>query len=183
MGALWWSGRGLGGVSEGAAGPVTFQVHNQGGTPMRLQAVFGGQPFKATVRPQGDGEHVLLLPENTWCPTPCPGQGPVPEHDCARPPEVSLQLQPGEKAESTWEGLELVTRVRACDGGLGAYCQEAVASLPGAYTVEICGVPVAQEDGAPPLAGTAPDGGSEPVCGAVDFALPAAGPVVLGLGG
>lgn len=120
--------------------PVDVVVLNRTRAPLYFQA------STAVTRPRFDlyaqfsgAERRLDIPENQFCPTWCPAEGPVPEHDCARPDPAVVRLAEGGGLRLAWSGREAVTTVRSCASQGLRSCLSDTPTRPGLYEVEVCG--------------------------------------------
>jgi hypothetical protein len=190
MGTAWWTGRDVPGAQPGkesrAATPVLIEVHNAGAAPIYFDATWQ-QPLRFDVIARVCGrERRLEIPENDFCPCPCPNEGLPRCRDCGRPPPAVLRLDPGARATLGWSGGEAAGTRRVCDRPQGVFCTQNRAAMPGPYTLEVCAWPAAtpgKPDSSNPerLTGSVPTGKSE--CRRVPFRLPAKTSVTVRFGG
>jgi hypothetical protein len=188
MGSTWWTGRdippGQVSVSTGAS-PVTIEVHNDGDAPIYFDATWQ-QPLRFDILAQVcSREQRLELPENHFCPCPCPASGASRCRDCGRPPPLMQRLPPGEQITLRWSGTEEVGVRRICDKGPGELCMSGRVTLPGSYELEVCAYSTVQggqldAHDVNRLQQAIPAG--QQICRRVAFQLPASVPVVVHFG-
>lgn len=121
-----------------AARPVQILVENRSGAPLYFAATTAAKrPRFDLYAPQADGRR-LEIPENQFCPTACPAEGPIPEIDCGRPEPGAVALAEGAELRLNWSGLESVTRLRACAERADGACIIETPAYEAHYEIEIC---------------------------------------------
>ncbi|HMC98229.1 MAG TPA: hypothetical protein VKG92_11275, partial [Flavobacteriales bacterium] len=187
LGSAWWTGRDNQDLAPGethAPTPSTFVLINDGAAPLYLRSILNKPARFDVLLSQGDSLRQLALPENLFCPTPCPAQGPVMEVDCGAPPRGMYRLMPGARIELQWMGRELARAQRICAEHV-QYCYTGHNTVPGRYIVEVCSYAAATQGTPRPknpdqLDDAEPVG--VPACEQVAFDHPAAEPVEVHLG-
>ena len=141
MGLEWWTGRDIASTENRhiiEPKPVIFTVYNQRNSPLYFEMVPDKDVKFDLFTEQCSVEKKLEVPENHFCPTPCPESGPIFEIDCGPPLEKSKILLSGNQMQLSWSGKEEVGMWRICDQKPQKYCLTSKTSLPGTYKVKIC---------------------------------------------
>lgn len=188
LGTTWWTGRDFAPERldpEAEPSPVSFELTNDSETPLYFEATVG-QPVRFDLYGQACGsERRLEIPENHFCPEPCPDAGPVRELDCRRPTPVATRLPPAGTVIVSWSGVEEVEMRRVCGRPDPGWCDVRRATVPGTYAVEVCAHTEAH--GGRPVEGD-PDSllgatvAGERRCRRLEFTHPSTGPVAIGFG-
>lgn len=189
MGTAWWTGRDLTPPAADSAfepTPAVFRVRNIGDEPLYFESTML-LPVRFDLLQRYCGRlQKLELPENHFCPTLCPDEGPAQERDCGRPPRIMQRLPPGEDTAVGWSGTEQVGLRRMCDGPPGQFCLVNRVTVPGTYTLEVCaftGVAGGRPDPNDPnrLMDATPAGIH--LCRRIEFRYPTRRPVEIQFGG
>lgn len=144
LGMDWWTARDVDVSPDSILDKpslVTFELVNQQLTPVYIKSVYGKSIQIGISTIYCNEKRELRMGENSYCPTPCPQQGPVEEFDCGKPPATARVIPAGKSTEMYWSGQEEVGQWRSCNQQRPTYCVIPKTTLPGNYTVEICAHP------------------------------------------
>jgi hypothetical protein len=179
----WYTARDVPTQPPAAPTPVTFEVRNQGATPLYFRGGGAGLKFELLQR-RCDEERLLEAPENQTCACRCPDTGPFNCPVCAIV-LLGRRIRAGASFAVTWSGTEAPYLTRACSGDIQQTCVVRQDTLPGSYSFEVCAY-AAYEGGNPTeddpdvIFGGSPSG--DPDCRMVTFDYPATTPVVIAFG-
>ncbi len=141
LGTSWWTGRDLPPRPQGplqAPVSVTFEVRNDTLGPLYFESMLNTPLYFNLYARDCGRERKLELPENHFCPTRCPEQGPVMERDCAMPPRIFRRLAAGQSMSLIWSGSEEVGMRRQCGDRPSQFCRVDRVTVSGTYSVEVC---------------------------------------------
>jgi hypothetical protein len=185
MGTEWWTGRDIPDdrfrdfVNPA---PAVFVLYNDGKVPIYFESGLN-LLVRFNLFLQYCGRiYKLEIPENHFCPDPCPDQGSPMEIDCGKPPRIAQCLPVGEHVSMQWSGLEQVIMWRICDNLPIKSCLVDRVTVPGIYTIEVCAyksISGGKPDAANPnrMIGATLTGECERL--RLDFQHPATGPLMI----